>query len=82
MRNRRAVILRVCPYPFICGLAKVKTPAERLNLQPREIVQVGPKQEIVQTINGRQRKNRGTSNTVAMGSLNLALYDWLSLAPA
>jgi hypothetical protein len=46
------------PYPHIRGLAKGKTPSERLNLQPGELVQIRSKEEIMQTINANQ-KNRG-----------------------
>jgi len=46
------------PYPYIRGLVEGKTPAEKLNLQPGEMVQVRSKKEIIQTINA-SRKNRG-----------------------
>ncbi len=45
-------------YPYIRGLAGNKTPAEVLNLQVGELVQVRSKAEIMRTINERQR-NRG-----------------------
>jgi hypothetical protein len=46
------------PYPYIRGLAGDRTPTEELNLQPGEIAQVRSKQEIMLTLNARQR-NRG-----------------------
>jgi hypothetical protein len=46
------------PYPYIRGCAEGKTPFEGINLQPGELVQVRSKDEIMQTINSRQR-NRG-----------------------
>lgn len=45
-------------YPSIRGLAGDKTPTETLNLQPGELVQVRTKEEIMRTINSKQR-NRG-----------------------
>ena len=47
------------PYPFVYGQAPAnKTPVSTLDLQPGELVQVKPLEEIVQTIN-RFQKNRG-----------------------
>ena len=45
------------PYPFIEGTAE-KTPVERLNLQPGELVQVANREEIMATLDKDQR-NRG-----------------------
>jgi hypothetical protein len=45
-------------YPYIQGLAGKTTPAETLNLQPDELVQVRTKTEIMRTLNVHQR-NRG-----------------------
>ena len=45
------------PYPFIEGTAE-RTPVERLNLQPGELVQVASKEEIMATLDKDQR-NRG-----------------------
>ena len=46
------------PYPYIRGLAGERTPTEVLNLQPGEMVQVRSKDEIMGTLNAKQR-NRG-----------------------
>ena len=40
-------------YPFLNGRARGKRPAERLNLQPGEIVEVKSKEEILDTLNER-----------------------------
>ena len=53
------------PYPYVCGLAKGKTPTTVLNLQPGELVQVRSREEIISTIN-EGRKNRGLSFDVEM----------------
>jgi hypothetical protein len=46
------------PYPFREGKATSKTPSERLNLQPGEMVRVKSYEEILETIN-KVGKNRG-----------------------
>jgi hypothetical protein len=46
------------PYPYVRGLAEGKTPTDRLDLKPGEMVQVRSKAEIMRTINPDQ-KNRG-----------------------
>jgi hypothetical protein len=45
-------------YPHVCGLATGPVASVDLNLQPGEYVQVRSKQEIMQTLNSRQR-NKG-----------------------
>lgn len=52
-------------YPYISGLVTGKTPAQTLNLQPGEWVQVRPINEIKPTIN-RERRNRGLKFDVEM----------------
>jgi len=52
-------------YPHLCGLAGEKTPAQNLNLQPGELVQVRPKDAIMQTLNSDLR-NRGLGFDVEM----------------
>lgn len=52
-------------YPYVEGFAGGKTPAETLNLQPGELVQVRPIDEIRPTIN-RERRNRGLKFDVEM----------------
>jgi hypothetical protein len=47
-------------YPYLKGLAEKSVPAESLNLQPGELVQVRSKDEIMATLN-RGLKNRGLS---------------------
>jgi len=49
-----------CVYPFVEGKNDGKTPREVLNLKPGEIVQVKTKDEILATLDKRQR-NRGLS---------------------
>jgi hypothetical protein len=51
-------------YPFIDG-ALQKTPTEVLDLQPGELVEVRPKQEIVRTLD-KNNKNRGLQFDVEM----------------
>lgn len=53
------------PYPRVQGMAGKKTPHESLNLQPGELVQVRPWEEIMQTLNEFQR-NRGLFYDVEM----------------
>lgn len=48
------------PYPFFEGALEQKTPSETLSLKPGEYVQVKPLDEIILTINKRNR-NRGLS---------------------
>jgi hypothetical protein len=45
------------PYPLVSGSA-TKTPVERLNLQPGELVQVRSKEEIMATL-GKDQRHRG-----------------------
>jgi hypothetical protein len=52
-------------YPYVRGLANGKTPAQTLDLQPGEWVQVRPINEIRPTINGK-RRNRGLKFDVEM----------------
>jgi hypothetical protein len=52
-------------YPYVYGLANGKTPAQTLDLQPGEWVQVRPLNEIRLTINGK-RRNRGLKFDVEM----------------
>ena len=55
----RFCLIRGCkPYPFVEGRAANGTPAERLDLQPGEIVEVKSKDEIFATLDDRDR-NRG-----------------------
>jgi hypothetical protein len=49
---------RLKPYPHVRGRLQGKTPAVELNLQPGELVQVRSKDEIMETLNERNR-NRG-----------------------
>jgi hypothetical protein len=51
-------------YPFIDGQLR-RTPKEALNLQPGELVEVKPKQEIVRTLD-RNNRNRGLQFDVEM----------------
>ena len=46
------------PYPYVCGLAGDKTQAETLDLQPGDLVQIRPKDEVMATLSAGQR-NRG-----------------------
>ncbi len=46
------------PYPDVRGHARGKTPTTNLNLQPGELIEVRSKEEILQTIDEKQR-NRG-----------------------
>jgi hypothetical protein len=57
---------RLRPYPYICGLADGKTPAELLNLQPGELVEIRSKDEIMRTLNNGGNRNRGLSFDVEM----------------
>jgi hypothetical protein len=50
----------VYPHPYLRGMAGEKTPTDRLNLQPGELVEVKSKDEIMRTLNSRLR-NRGLS---------------------
>jgi hypothetical protein len=52
-------------YPYVAGLATSKTPAQTLDLQPGEWVQVRPIDEIKLTLN-RERRNRGLKFDVEM----------------
>ncbi|MFI5315529.1 MAG: hypothetical protein ACHQ6T_07500 [Myxococcota bacterium] len=52
-------------HPHVQGLAGEKTPTERLGLEPGELVQVRPADEIMRTINA-ERKNRGLTFDVEM----------------
>jgi hypothetical protein len=56
---------RPCTYPYVRGLAGDKTPAEVLNLQPGELVEVRSRKEIMHTLN-RAQKNRGLFFDVEM----------------
>ncbi len=52
----RFCLIRGCkPYPFIEGRAQRDTPAERLNLQPGELVEVKSRDEIFETLDDRDR---------------------------
>lgn len=55
-----------CPYPFREG-SLTKTPSEELNLQPGELVQVKSHDEVLATLDRRNR-NRGLSFDVEMVS--------------
>jgi hypothetical protein len=52
-------------YPYLPGLAPGKTPTERLNLQPGELVRVRPRDEIMRTLDAK-RRNRGLYFDVEM----------------
>lgn len=56
---------RLPTYPYLRGLAGDKTPQESLNLQPGEWVQVRSKDEIMRTLNAKNR-NRGLLFDVEM----------------
>jgi hypothetical protein len=47
------------PYPYVQGTVEGKTPAENLNLQPGELVEVRSKKEIVLTLSKANNRNRG-----------------------
>jgi hypothetical protein len=55
-----------CPYPYRQG-ALTKTPTDTLNLQPGELVQIKNQEEILKTVDKRNR-NRGLSFDVEMVS--------------
>lgn len=55
---RRCLIRGCKPYPFVEGRAVNGTPDDRLNLQPGEVVEVKSREEIFETLDGRDR-NRG-----------------------
>ena len=57
-------ILRGVPYPYASGKLK-KTPHEVLNLKPGELIRVKSHQQILETLNERNR-NRGLSFDVEM----------------
>ncbi|HTW25952.1 MAG TPA: hypothetical protein VME92_02395 [Acetobacteraceae bacterium] len=58
-------VTRQPAYPYLPGLAKGKTPTEKLDLQPGELVQVRSRHEIMQTLDAR-RRNRGLYFDVEM----------------
>lgn len=61
-------LLRLNPYPSLRSLAGDPLPAERLDLQPGELVEIRSKAEIMATL-GRRLSNRGLSFDVEMARL-------------
>jgi hypothetical protein len=61
----RRSFLHMRPYPDVRGLAGEKTPTEVLDLQPGELVMVKSKDEVMRTLNAKQ-KNRGLFFDVEM----------------
>jgi len=62
--NRMQEMRGGCPYPFRAGKL-TKTPSAELNLQPGELVQVKSHDEVLETLDQRNR-NRGLSFDVEM----------------
>ena len=56
--NGLAKLFGEVQYPYSPGQVTGKTPSQRLDLQPGELVRVRPLEEILQTVNP-QRRNRG-----------------------
>lgn len=58
--DRFQAVIGGIPYPFKTGKCETATPVEALNLQPGELVQIKSQEEILQTVN-RKNRNRGLS---------------------
>ncbi len=59
--NGLARLLGETPYPYEGGRLTGKTPSQRLDLQPGELVRVRPLEEILQTLNDRHNRGMGFS---------------------